>query len=309
MFTFLSGGTGTPKLLEGFRKEIPDSEMHIICNMADDFEYLSCYISPDFDTVLYLFAGLLDTKKFWGRDEETFTTLSALKELKQETWFQLGDKDIALHLVRRHLLDQGFTFSEIASKLCALLGVQAHLYPMSNERVTTRVTSNGENLHFQEFWVKYRGKIPIDEVNFVGHEKAKATKEAIWSLKKAEGIIIGPSNPVTSILPILLLPPYRETIKDNASKLTIFSPIVGDTAISGPAPQLMRNKGIKVSAKGIANYYKDFAHGATFVLDNQDEKYKESIKSMGYRVMLTQTVMKSWKDAREMSKLVLTSNQ
>ena len=306
MITFLSGGTGTPKLLQGFRELVSDNDLHVICNTADDYEYKGLYISPDFDTVLYLFAEMLDTDKFWGVKDETFVTLQTLEMLGEPSWFQLGDKDLALHLIRSDLLKQGYDLSAVAKVLQTKLEIQASLYPMSNQRVTSMIKSENKEYHFQEFWVQYRGQLPIEDVTFVGSDEAKAVPEAIKAIDQADRVVIGPSNPVTSIGPILATRGYLEALKRNSHKIWIFSPIVGDAPISGPAAQLMRNQGIEVSSLGVAKHYAQF-RGATFVLDQVDSKYKTAIEDLGFHVKIANTIMTDLEVKKSLADLVLSS--
>lgn len=301
---FLSGGTGTPKLIQGFRGLVPDELHHVVCNTGDDLEYNTLYISPDFDTLLYLYADVLDTLKFWGVRDETFHTLQMLGYYGEETWFKLGDKDLALHIIRTSLIKQGKSALEIARFVSSKLGVKAHLYPMSNQRVTSLIQSGDREVHFQEFWVKERGKAIVDSVRFLVEETAEMLPEAAKAMRSSTHVVIGPSNPVTSIGPILAIRGYKELLTELSKKLWIFSPIIGKAPVSGPAAQLMRSRQIEVSSTGIASCYSDF-QGAKFILDEKDRDQQKDIEDMGFEVMLANTLMNTLDVKRNLARMVL----
>ncbi len=240
MISFLSGGTGTPKLIQGFREIISDSELSIIANSADDIWIYGVYVSPDIDTILYLFSNLLDTEKYWGVKDETYNTLQFLNNLGIDTWFSLGDKDLALHLLRTREISEGKEMSQIVDILRQKLDIKAKIFPSSNNHIETRiVTKDNRDLHFQEFWVREKGEVNIQEVYIKNLEQAEVPKGVIQSLDESDIIIIGPSNPITSIGPIIKMDKIRKCLEKNKDKCIAISPIIGKTPVSGPTGKLM----------------------------------------------------------------------
>jgi LPPG:FO 2-phospho-L-lactate transferase len=209
--TFLSGGTGTPKLLLGFKEIIPEERISVIGNIGDDDEFYGLLVSPDIDTLLYLFSQQLDLDKFWGVKDEVFTNLKQLAHLGEEAWFQLGDKDLALHLLRNKLLISGKSYSEIIFEIGKRLNIKAIILPFSNDKVRTKmITTSNECLSFQEYTVKHKEKIAIKSVLYEGSKRARMLAEVEEALLNSSAIIIGPSNPITSIGPMLAVKQFNE---------------------------------------------------------------------------------------------------
>ncbi|MHA1595977.1 MAG: 2-phospho-L-lactate transferase [Candidatus Baldrarchaeia archaeon] len=289
MITVLSGGTGTPKLLKGLLRVIPQRDLTIIANTADDIELYGLYISPDVDTIIYLLAGLLDEEKWWGIRGDTFHFVEMMRRYGEEAWFNLGDRDLAIHVIRTRLLRRGWKLSEVIKKICSSLSIEATILPMTDDRVETRIiTSDGRNIHFQEFWVKYRGNICIKDVIFSGIEKARPADGVIDAIESSKGVIIGPSNPITSIGPIVSIKGIREALRDKSPVIAI-SPIVGNKPVSGPAAQLMKAKGVEVSSLGVAELYSDFLD--IFIIDKRDQNLKDEIEGLGIKVIVADTIM------------------
>jgi LPPG:FO 2-phospho-L-lactate transferase len=290
MITFLSGGTGTPKLIQGFRKNIPEEQISIIANSADNFWVYGLYVSPDIDTILYLFGNLLDTKKYWGVINETYNTLDFLNKYGINTWFRLGDKDLGMHIFRTNEMQKGIKQSVIIDNFREKLGIGAKIFPSSEKHIETRIiTEDDRDIHFQEFWVKNKGEIEIKDIYVKDLEKAIVPNLALDELDSSEIIIIGPSNPITSIGPIVDIKPIRKTLEKNRSKCITISPIIGEAPVSGPTGKLMKTKGLEISPVGIARLYKDIC--STIIIHESDVNYIEEIKEETGLDVLTQNIL------------------
>ena len=255
MITFLSGGTGTPKLLRGVRALLSDKEIAVVVNTAEDAWISGNHLSPDFDTLLYLFAGIADTTTWWGIAGDTFTTHEALAAWGGDEGLRIGDRDRAIHILRGEMLRKGMRLTDAAGVLARRLGVEAALLPMADTPVATMVDTDLGLLHFQDYWVKHRGRPQVKEVvrRFAG--PPKATPEVIRAIAKSEGVVIGPSNPVSSIAPILECAGVTEAL---AKKFVVaVSPFIGDRPVSGPAAELMRAWGREPSSQGTFELYED----------------------------------------------------
>jgi len=266
MITFLSGGTGTPKLLEGARNMLPDSDISVIVNTGEDIWYQGGHISPDVDTVMYLFAGLLNTDTWWGVRGDSFLTHDGFKTLLPASYMSIGDKDRAVHIARAEWLKKGMTLTRVTQQLCSHFGVSATILPMSDSPYTTYVRTAKGDIHFQEYWVRYRGNTDICAVLHVPDEQPPATPEVIDAIRKAEVVIIGPSNPVTSILPILSCTGVREELAQK--KVIAISPFIGEGPVSGPAAQLMKTMKYPADSTGVRALYADLVD--VFIQDERD---------------------------------------
>ena len=266
MITLLSGGTGTPKLLRGIRHHVPDEEISVVVNTAEDTWISGGHMSPDVDTVLYLFAGLLNTETWWGIAGDSFKTHDALLGLGTDEYIAIGDKDRAVQIARGELLRGGLSLTEATATLCTRMGIRARVLPMADSPVATEVWAGGEFIHFQEYWVRHKGKVAIDAVRRTPDPSPPATPEVIRSIHDADLVIIGPSNPVTSILPILECGGVRQAMKGRP--VVAVSPFIGETPFSGPAGELMRATGRTPSSVGTWEIYRDIA--GLFIQDQQD---------------------------------------
>lgn len=258
MIVVLSGGTGGAKLIEGLAAEIDPAELTIICNTGDDAVFHGLYVSPDIDTITYTLAGLSDSEKGWGIRGDSFTALEQLRRLGNDGWFNLGDKDLATHITRTKLLNDGLKLAEVTERIGRHLGVRSRILPMSDDRVETRVQTPQGELSFQEFFVKERWAREVTSVRFVGAEQAQPAPGVLDAIQSAEAIIVCPSNPITSIGPILAVPGIRSALKQVSAPVVGVSPIIGSAAISGPAHKLMIASGFAASAAGVAGCYADF---------------------------------------------------
>jgi LPPG:FO 2-phospho-L-lactate transferase len=266
MITFLSGGTGTPKLLRGMRSLLPDREIAVVVNTAEDLWISGNHLSPDFDTVMYLFAGLADTATWWGIAGDTFATHDAIAGWGGEEGLKIGDRDRAVHILRGEMLRKGVRLTDASLLLARRLGVEASLLPMTDTPVATLLETDLGLLHFQDYWVKHRGTPQVREIVRRFAEPLRATPEVIRAIRASEGVVIGPSNPVTSISPILECAGVPETLGE--SFVLAVSPFIGDRPVSGPAAELMRAWGREPSAQGTRDLYGDILD--VFIQDIRD---------------------------------------
>jgi len=303
MLVVLTGGTGGVKLIEGLAAEMDPAQLTIICNTADDEIFHGLYVAPDIDTITYTLAGLNDSKRGWGIQGDTFTVLQQLRRLGNDAWFNLGDKDFATHITRTRLLSGGLTLAQVTERIGTALGVKATILPMSNERVETRVVTPEGELSFQEFFVKERWSPAVDEVHFIGAERSKPAPGVLEAIRQSAAVVIAPSNPITSIGPILAVSEIRRALRHSVVTVVGVSPIIGGAAISGPAHKLMVAKGLEPSAFGVADGYRDLLN--RFVIDNEDRGLRDRIESLGIRVLETPIRMRSRADKRRLAREVL----
>ncbi|HEV8719659.1 MAG TPA: 2-phospho-L-lactate transferase [Candidatus Binatia bacterium] len=303
MIVVLTGGTGGAKLIEGIAAEIDPADLTIICNTADDCVFYGLYVSPDIDTITYTLAGMIDPAKGWGIKNDTFAALEQLRRLGDDAWFQLGDKDLATHIMRTRLLKEGHRLSEVAGKVSRRLGVQATILPMSDERIETRIVMPQGEISFQEYFVKYHWARDVKTVRFVGAEQSKPGPGVIDAIERAEAIVICPSNPITSIGPILAVPGIRSALTEARAPVVAVSPIIGMAAISGPAHKLMIACGKEASALGVAECYDDFLD--KLMMADEDRGLVSQIEKLHIEVILTDIRMRSLADKRRLALEVL----
>jgi len=253
MITFLSGGTGTPKLLRGMQKVMDRHEISVIVNTAEDIWISGNHISPDLDTVMYLFAGILNTDTWWGIRNDSFTTHEEIARLGIDEFIAIGDKDRAVQIARGEMIRNGMRLTNATKILCDRFGVRETVLPMTDTEVTTQVKTDLGLIHFQEYWVRAKGKIEIEQVVRRFNEPPVATEEVLAVIEASDAVVIGPSNPITSISPILACEGIKPALVD---KLVIaVSPFIGDSPISGPAAALMKASGFEPNSKGTLNCY------------------------------------------------------
>jgi len=289
MLTVLSGGTGTPKLLQGLARLVGMGKISVIVNTAEDVEVSGLKVTPDLDTVMYTLAGIVNEETWYGIRGDTFTCHEMLKQLGETELLRLGDRDRAVNLRRTLGLKRGKPLSEVTQELCYQLGVRASLLPMSDDRVQTRVDTEAGTMSFNEFWVRRRAADKVKNVNYEGVEEAKPAPGVLEAIKTAKLIIIGPSNPVTSIGPILAIEDIKEEIIRNRERVVAVSPILGNAAVSGPAGELMRGLGYKVSPLGVAKMYRGII--GTLVLDWSDRKRARAVEEFGISAAFADLLM------------------
>jgi LPPG:FO 2-phospho-L-lactate transferase len=309
MICVLSGGTGGAKFIDGLRQVMPAEEITIIVNTGDDLLWWGLYVSPDVDSITYVLSGMLSRERGWGVKGDTFLCLQAMGQLGEPTWFHTGDRDLAVHLLRSRLLAEGKTLSEATAIICGKLGVRARILPMSNSRIETRVdTPNVGELSFEEYFVQRWYQDPVKSVRFAGASDAEPAPGVIDAITSADAVLIAPSNPVTSIGPILAVPGIRDALLRARGKIAAVSPIVGNAPVAGPAGILMAAQGWPCSIAGVAEAYHDFLD--VLICDSRDARAADELRKGGLRVQCTQTIMRSPDDkaalAREALSLVVS---
>ena len=294
MIVVVTGGTGGAKFVTGLAACVPPEELTCIVNTGDDLECWGLHVSPDLDSITYALAGMLSKERGWGVDGDTFECLATMKKLGAAGWFQLGDRDLALHLTRTNLMRNGRSLSEATALMVAGLGVRSRVLPMSDSRVETRITTDRGELSFQEYFVRERYQVPVTAVRFDGAPQAKAAPGVVDAILSARAVLIAPSNPITSTGPILAVPAIKQALSATAAPVGAVSPIVGGAAVSGPAGELMAVRGLEVSPVGVARAYEDFLD--VLVVDSRDTGYAGTLNKMGIHTASTNTLMKTDED-------------
>jgi len=303
MIVSLAGGVGAAKFLEGLIRVVPQRELTVIGNVADDMEIYGLHVSPDLDIVAYTLAGIVDKDRGWGIRDDTFWFLSALRRYGYETWFNVGDRDLATHTFRTEQLRKGRSLSEVTATIVNRLGLQINLIPATNDEFQTYVTTHGNQIHFQEYMVKLRTKPRVQRITFRGARSAKPADGVIRSIRQAQGVIICPSNPIVSIGAILNVPRIRNALKNTPSKIVAVSPIVRGKTIKGPAAKLMKALRVEPTAVGVAETYRDFLD--TLILDRQDKHLAKKVENLGIKAIVTNTIMASLGDKIRLARTVM----
>ncbi len=299
----LAGGVGGAKLADGLYQVVPPDTLTIIGNTADDLELFGLHISPDLDTVMYTLAGLANPATGWGVVDDTFTTLAMLERYGEEPWFRLGDADFATHLKRTIGLRGGQPLTAVTAALTAPLGIRARLLPMCDEPVATEVETPEGWRDFQDYFVRRRHEDRVTDVRFAGIADARITPEVREALTTADAVIFCPSNPLVSIGPILAVPGLRDAlIASPATKIAV-SPIIGGKALKGPADRMLAERGMEVSAYGVATGYVGLLDAMT--IDTLDQSDAPRIEALGMAVQVTQTVMQNSADRQQLARDVL----
>ena len=301
----LSGGIGGAKLALGLSREMNPARLMVVANTGDDFEHLGLSISPDVDTLTYTLGGVANPETGWGRAGETWSFMDALAEIGGETWFNLGDKDLALHVERTRRLASGERLSAIAADVTARFGIAATIVPMSDDPVRTVVeTKSGETLDFQDYFVRHRAEPEIAGLGFTGAETASPNPDFLAALARPglEAVVICPSNPLISVDPILALPGVRDALAACPAPIIAVSPIVGGRALKGPTGKMMQELGMASTATAVADHYGDLLDG--FVLDVEDQALADDI-GRAVPVRVTGTIMSNLEDKRAVARTVL----
>lgn len=302
----ICGGVGGAKLALGLSRILAPEQLSIVTNTADDFEHLGLHISPDLDTVMYTLAGLNNKAQGWGRADETWSFMEALGQLGGQTWFRLGDKDIATHVQRTGLLAEGKSLSQATRALCKHLGVKHAIAPMSDDPVRTMVKTTQGELAFQHYFVRERCAPKVTGFRFEGIKDARPSEGFAGLLADPElaVIVICPSNPFVSVDPILNLPRVRQALRDSSAVIVAVSPIVGGRAIKGPAAKMMQELNMTTTALSVARHYGDLLHG--FVVDNADSALDGDVTALGLQCLVTATVMRSLQDRIDLATAVVS---
>jgi LPPG:FO 2-phospho-L-lactate transferase len=303
MICVLSGGTGGAKFVDGLRQVMPAEDITILVNTGDDLLWWGLYVSPDIDSITYVLSGMLSRERGWGVKGDTFLCLQAMGQLGEPTWFHTGDRDLAVHLLRSRLLAEGKTLSEATAVISGKLGVKARILPMSNSRVETRVDTPAGELSFEEYFVQRWYQDPVNSVRFAGASDAEPAPGVIDAISSAGAVLIAPSNPVTSIGPILAVPGIREALLSARGKIAAVSPIVGNAPVAGPAGILMAAQGLPCTIAGVAKAYEDFLD--ILICDTRDARAADALRRAGLRVQCTQTIMRSAEDKAALAREAL----
>ena len=290
MITVLAGGVGAARFLQGLLCHVPQSEVTVISNVGDDLEFFGLHVSPDADIVIYTLAGQIDPERGFGLLNDTQNTVGALRRFGHETWFNLGDRDLATALHRTTRLRQGVSMTQVTAEIVAAYGLQLTLLPMTDAPVRTKVRTPDGVLAFQDYFVRRRTEDEVLGIEFEGIEGAVPAPGVLASIKNADAVLIAPSNPFVSIGPILALPGVREALRGRRENCSSVSPIVGGKTVKGPAARMMQSLGYENSAWQVAELYHDLA--ATIVIDDVDAALAGRIAKSGVRPIVTDTIMR-----------------
>jgi LPPG:FO 2-phospho-L-lactate transferase len=283
---------------------VPRTEITAVVNTGDDTVLHGLTICPDLDTVTYTLAGMNDDERGWGLAGETWTAMEALERLGGESWFRLGDKDLATHLYRTQRLADGAPLSEVTREITAAVGIGARLLPMSDDPVRTRLTLvDGPEIAFQEYFVRRQHSVAVASVRFDGADTCRAAPGVLDALADGDVIVICPSNPVVSIGPLLAVPGIADALRQRRSRVVAVSPIVAGAALKGPADRLMAELGVAPTVVGVAQMYAEVA--GTLVIDDADAALADDVEALGLDCIVAPTVMKSVADAERLSTTVL----
>jgi LPPG:FO 2-phospho-L-lactate transferase len=300
----LSGGIGGAKLALGLYRVLSPGELTVVANTGDDFEHLGLSISPDIDTLLYTLAGIDNPEFGWGRRNETWTFMAALESLGGETWFKLGDGDLATHVERTRRFAAGENLSQVTDDFRRRLGISARLLPMSDDRVRTRLRTDGGWLDFQDYFVRLRASPMVREIAYAGASEARANPDLLSALAgdDLELVVICPSNPFLSIDPILSPPRVRDALRACRAAVVAVSPIIGGKAVKGPTAKIMAELGLPVSAAAVARHYEDIID--TFIAEESDAN---EVEDLGIPVKLEHTLMSTIEDREALARAVLAA--
>jgi LPPG:FO 2-phospho-L-lactate transferase len=298
MICALCGGVGGSKLALGLYRTLPPDELSLVVNVADDQEFFGLHVSPDLDTVMYTLAELAGPHG-WGIDGDTFAALEMLGRYGEDIWFQIGDRDLATHLTRTAALRRGERLTDITARLATQLGIHARILPSTDDTISTRLLVSGAWVEFQDYFVRRRHGDAVDAVRYDGIDAARLSPEAEMALSEADAIILVNSNPVLSILPILGIGPVNDLVAGSAAPRVAVIPIVGTSAVTGPAGDLMSVIGYPSTATGVAQAYLGAIDG--IVIDRADADQQDAVEALGPRVLVTNTIMQTIDDRERLA--------
>jgi LPPG:FO 2-phospho-L-lactate transferase len=305
MIVTLAGGVGAARFLEGVVQAVPPEDVTAIVNTGDDITLHGLYISPDLDIVTYTLAGIVEESQGWGVRDDTTNTLAMLKRLGADTWFLLGDSDLATHIRRTELMRAGASLSNVADQLRRALGVATRVLPMSDEPVGTYIQTSQGLMHFEHYLVQRHAQDQVLGVHFEGAAAARPAPGVLEAIREARAVLIAPSNPIVSVGTILAVPGVRDALSETPAPVVAVSPIVGGAAIKGPAAPLMTALGYEVSARGVAACYAGLAD--VLVIDNVDAELADDIRATGMDVVVTDTIMRGPAEKRALAQAVLAA--
>jgi len=297
----LCGGVGAARFLSGLVRVVDPAEITALVNVADDAEFHGLHVSPDVDTILYTLGGLVDEERGWGVRDDTYHVQEALARLRRDTWFQLGDTDIATHVHRTALLREGVPLSAVTARLAAAFEIGVRVLPASDERMATLLRTDDGWLAFQDYFVRRRQRDTVREIRFDG--PLSAAPGVVESLGAAGVVVVAPSNPLVSIAPILAVRAVREALRATSAPVVAVSPIVGGEAIKGPAAAMLASLGHEVSPAGVARLYADFLD--VMVVDERDAALAPTVAAAGVRAVVAPTIMRDGPSKERLARTVL----
>ena len=302
MITVLAGGTGSVKIVRGFASE-PGEDLTIVSNVGDNIWLYGLYICPDVDTVLYGLAGIL-SERGWGIKNDSFSCLDQMEKLQQDVWFKLGDRDIATHLLRTALINQGRNLTEITDWMTRKFSVSENkkIFPATDTQLETIIVTDQGPMHIQEFWVKHHGNPQVRDIRYNGAENSTTNPELLNALKNSELIVIAPANPISSINPIMKVRAIGEILTTLRKKVIAISPLIGERAISGPAVKYMKAMNLIDSPLGVAAFYSDMV--GNFIIDSHDSTMSSKISCLDMNVFQTDIIMKDSRDEKRLSSFI-----
>jgi len=296
---------GAARFLQGLLAVHRPSDITIISNVGDDAEFFGLHVSPDIDIVLYHLAGLADEERGFGLLGDTFSVIEAISRYGYDTWFRLGDRDLATCLTRTDLLRRGRTLAEATSEIASALLVPAQVIPVTDDELRTKIRTDDGVLDFQEYFVRWHTEGATRGVIFEGAQTARPAPGVLEAIRDASAVILTPSNPLVSIGPVLAVPGIRDALQQTTAKVAAVSPIVGGKALKGPADRMLRDHGLESSAFGVAGLYKDFLD--VIVIDNKDAALQPQIDALGLEVVVTDTIMSSMEKKAALAREVLAA--
>ena len=280
MITILAGGSGSVKMVRGFASQRTD--INVVTNVGDNYWLYGMYICPDIDTITYGLADLLDHDKGWGIKKDTFGFLRQMEIFGEETWFRIGDRDTATHLTRTNMLKNGKSLSYITKWMAEKFSIEIKILPVTDNTMETRIITDKGDMHLQEFWVKHRGLDEVKGIEYQGAEKVRPNPDAMNAIHDSSLIVIAPGNPLTSIGPMLAIKGIRKELSKKKNKVVAISPIIGNSAITGPTGKYLEAAGIEVSALGVAKMYADVC--SNIIIDTKDHALTKKIESLNINV-------------------------
>jgi LPPG:FO 2-phospho-L-lactate transferase len=301
-----TGGTGGTKLVQGLQRVLSPQELTVVVNTGDDIEWWGLHVSPDIDSVLYGLSGLLSTDRGWGVQDESFRCLERMKQLGEPGWFSVGDLDLATHLARTGLLRDGLTLTEATAEIATRMGIGSRILPMSDDRVATMLETSKGRLSFQEYFVRERHGVEVSRVEFTGANHARPAPGLLEAITAADVIVFAPSNPVTSIGPILAVPGIRDALRAAEAPVVAVSPIIGEAAVSGPAAALIKMQGWRSGIGGVLQAYEDFLD--VLIVDSVDAEAADRLSSQNLRCVCTSTIMRTLADKEDLARVCLDSS-
>ncbi|RPH33497.1 MAG: 2-phospho-L-lactate transferase [Chloroflexi bacterium] len=300
----LSGGTGGAKLAHGFQQVLePAERLSVIVNTGDDLELFGLHVSPDLDSVLYTLAGLVDPVRGWGVAGDTDRALRMLERYGEETWFWVGDADLGTLVRRSAQLRRGATLTQVTADMATALGVRSHVLPATDDRLRTQILTDGGDIEFQRYFVERGQRDEVRGISFEGAAEARPTEAVLHALNNADLVVIGPSNPLVSIGPMLAMTELQEAVAGAPGRRVAVSPIVGGRALKGPTDRMLASLGHEVSAAGVARMYEGLVDG--YILDETDAELAHAVEAMGMDAVTAPTVMLTDADRAGLARFLL----